>query len=144
MNTNEMAAAAADEASDRLALDHESNMVAQGGRYTPYLEDGQELMASCKLLSLTLLSGTRYRIALKLGTLQRPEWIVTGVLDAEHNLFQPEGDLAPAYDRMSEIEDPMVLPADQRPGWFTAHLVETWVRRFFETGALAETAVWGQ
>ena len=127
-----------------LAIDWEATMVEQGGRFTEYLEQGQELIASCKVLSLTLLGGPRYRLALKLGTLEHPERIVTGVLDVDRRIFQPEGALGPLYDVLLDADDPMEVEADVRPDWFTAHLVRTTVMRFFDTESLTETAIWGQ
>jgi len=134
-----------DQAARRLlAIDWEPTMVEQGGRFTEYLEAGQELIASCKILSLTLLGGPRYRLALKLGTLEYPERIVTGVLDVDRRIYQPEGALGDLYDMLLDAADPMDIEEEDRADWFAAHLVRNTVVRFFDTESLTETAIWGQ
>jgi len=132
------------ESRDLLAIDWEPTMVEQSGRFAYDMEAGQELIATCKLLSLTLLGGPRFRLAMKLGTMQHPERIVTGVLDVDRRIFQPEGALAPLYDLQLEADDPMEIAAFDRTDWFVSRLVHNTVTRLFETEALTEAAIWEQ
>ena len=107
-----------------------------------YVTDEQHLMVVVKLLSITLLGGHHYRVALKVGVWDRPDVIATVLVDPRTHAAWPEGSTAADFDGYRRIQDPLELPADQQPEWFTCCAIDKWLERALETASLEPTLVW--
>ena len=123
----------------------EPPMHDQDRRFDGYLEPGQGLIVTSKLMSLTLLGGLRYRALIKFGFADRSELFVSAILDPEASSYQPEGDLNCWFEEYyTAVDDPMDLRGEARQAWFVCYLAEVWLDRFITNNVLGETAVWGQ
>ena len=107
-----------------------------------YVTDEQRLMVVVKLLSITLLGGHHYRVALKVGIWDRPDVIATVLVDPRTRAAWPEGSIAADFDGYRRIQDPLELPADQQTEWFTCCAIDKWIERALETASLEPTLVW--
>ena len=122
----------------------EPPMVDQDGLVASNLEPGQGLLALVKPLSITLIGGRRYRAALKIGLQGTADIMVTVLIEAAGQSFQPEGTFAREFEFYAEHRDPMELPPASQPLWFACHAVEAWIDRLLQCQGLRETAIWGE
>ena len=122
----------------------EPPMVDQDDLVACYLESGQGLLALVKPLSITLIGGRRYRAALKIGLQGTADIMVTVLIEAAGQSFQPEGTFAREFEFYAEHSDPLKLPPASQPLWFACHAVEAWIDRLLQCQGLRETAIWGE
>ena len=122
----------------------EPPMVDQDGLVAGYLEPGQGLLALVKPLSITLIGGRRYRVALKIGLQGKADILVTVLLEATGQSFQPEGTFAREFEFYAEHREPMEIPPAARQVWFACYAVEAWIDRLLTCEGLRETAIWGE
>ena len=126
-----------------FAVNWEPPMRAQDEVATAYMEEGQTLMVMVKPLSITLLGGHHFRVALKVGAWDRQDVIVTVLIDSRSHKCQPEGSNADDFKVYRETEDPLLLPQEEQPNWFTCCAIDGWLQRLLESSSLEPTLLWG-
>lgn len=126
-----------------FAVNWEPPMRAQDEVATAYLAEGQTLMVMVKPLSITLLGGHHFRVALKVGAWDRQDVIATVLIDSRSHACQPEGSIADEFKAYRETEDPLQLPQDEQTNWFTYCAIDNWLQRLLESSSLEPTLLWG-
>ena len=126
-----------------FAVNWEPPMRAQDEVATAYLDEEQRLMVMVKPLSITLLGGHHFRVAIKVGAWDRQETIATILIDSRSHTCQPEGSIAADFDRYRETEDPLQLPPEVQTDWFTCCAIDSWLQRLLESSSLEPTLLWG-
>ena len=126
-----------------FAVNLAAPMRAQDEVATAYLEEGQTLMVMVKPLSITLLGGHHFRVALKVGAWDRQDVFATVLIDSRSHACQPEGSIADDFKAYGETEDPMQLPPEEQTNWFTCCAIDNWLQRLLESSSLEPTLLSG-
>ncbi len=126
-----------------FAVNWEPPMRAQDEVATANLEEGQTLMVMVKPLSISLLGGHHFRVALKVGAWDHPDVIATVLIDSRSHACQPEGSISDNFKVYRETEDPLQLPLENQTDWFTCCAIDGWLRRLLESGTMEPTLLWG-
>jgi len=126
-----------------FAVNWEPPMRLQDEVASAYLDEEQRLMVMVKPLSITLLGGHHFRVALKIGAWDRQDVIATVLIDSQSHSCQPEGSIAQDFERYRDVEDPLQLPLEEQTEWFTCCAVEGWLQRLIGSSSLEPTLLWG-